>query len=99
MVYTKKHEGLYADGTFGHQYARGVLAFLVNELEQEGMQDLIDSLDGKMPDDAWDEGQALEVLQGVTEEGLFWEFKDGDLVLSSNDEEEEEKDESENISE
>ena len=39
------------------------------------------SLRGDMPDDAWDETEALDILNAHTEDGAYWELHDGDLLL------------------
>ena len=34
-----------------------------------------------MPDDAWDEYEALELLSEVCADGIYFDFRDGDLML------------------
>jgi hypothetical protein len=43
-----------------------------------GLEVLVESLRGEMPDDAWDEDEALELLNEHTP--LHWEFRDGDVI-------------------
>jgi hypothetical protein len=87
--------GCYADGAFGHQHCRETLASLVQGIAERSNRwgakswgvsigELVDSLRGDMPDDAWDEDTALEILNEVTE-GAFWQFVDGDLCLIADD--------------
>ena len=46
-----------------------------------GFHSTLDSLKGPMPDDAWDEEEAISLLQEVTEDGLAWGFNNGDFGL------------------
>ncbi len=72
--------GCYADGALGHDHIRSQLALLVQEVD--GFDpDLAESLRGEMPDDAWDEDEALNLLNSHTAEGLVWTFEGGDLLL------------------
>lgn len=88
IYFTAMDVGCFADGAFGHQYCRERLADAVETLmvrrngHQIATPALVASLRGEMPDDAWDEDEALSFLQGHTAEGLTWEFIDGDLVLT-----------------
>jgi hypothetical protein len=78
--FTVEDSGCYADGTFGHQYLRGRLADLIDNLATgatEYPQELYDSLRGPMPDDAGDEYEALEILQQNTSDDASWEIEDG----------------------
>lgn len=70
--------GCWGDGTFGHKHVRERLSILVREADGE----LADSLLGDMPDDAWDEDAALDILNEQTAVDFVWEFVDGDLMLS-----------------
>lgn len=103
MQYTKKSLGCFqsiviADGRFGHTHLRRCLAGLLNRLFATGednapwmsrdMQPIYDSLLGEMPDDAWDENEALDLLNELAcDESVFFEFSDGDLVLSEQESE------------
>jgi hypothetical protein len=80
-IFTDNDAGCHADGTFGHQHVRDTLGDLLVDASDKLDGDLLVSLQGTMPDDAWDEDEALEALQSVTDEGLTWELHDGDLVL------------------
>jgi hypothetical protein len=82
IQYTRRDAGCYADGTFGHDHCRAVLANLLTDIDCPD-SGLILSLNGPMPDDAWDELDALDALQAVTEDGLVWGFESGDLVLTT----------------
>jgi hypothetical protein len=77
--YTAADIGCYADGAGGHMHVRERLAEMVAVL---GHSALASELHGDMTDDASEETDALEVLQEVTKAGATWEFRDGDLILS-----------------
>lgn len=87
LKYDANDCGCHADGTFGHGYVRGRLAELVDGITTGlGSIDALvvrDSLRGPMPDDAWDEEEALDLLDRVTAEGFCWSFRDGDLLLTA----------------
>lgn len=70
--------GCYADGSLGHQHIRERLAGLVENQDPK----LAESLRGDMPNDAWDEDEAIDMLNAQTEAGIAWFFQDGDLVLA-----------------
>lgn len=76
--------GCHADDTFGHQHVRNTLAALIETLDgglgNEDAQALQESLEGTMPDDAWDEIEALDILQQNTTDDLSWELEGG-LIL------------------
>ena len=76
--------GCYADGSFGHQHIRTVLSDFVRVL---GDIKLSDSLNGEMPDDAWDEYEALDKLNNVTQTPGYWDLHDGDLIFRKDGEE------------
>ena len=80
MRFTSKDVGCHADGTFGHQHCREKLSKLIQQLP--GSDPTAFSLVCRIPDDAWDERQAMKILQSHTDDGLVWEFRDGDLMLS-----------------
>jgi hypothetical protein len=81
--------GCYADGALGHDHCRKVLAGLVEHLVGDyanghshgELEFLADSLRGPMPDDAWDEYEALNLLNDATPDDRIWLFWDGDLML------------------
>ncbi len=77
--------GCHADGTFGHQHIRETLSRLIDTLDggmcNEDAQTLMESLEGDMPDDAWDEDEAIEILQQNSTDDVSWEFVDGSLLL------------------
>lgn len=76
--------GCYADGAFGHDHVRRVLKDLVEETG--GSEDLVNSLQGAMPDDAWDEYEALDWLnEHAASEGCAWEFNCGDLIYTDDE--------------
>lgn len=83
--------GCHADGSFGHEHARRRIANrldivlmngdMISEDRDKEIRELISSLKGEMPDDAWDEDAALEILNEYTEPGQTWQFLDGDFGL------------------
>ena len=87
VAFSGEDAGVFADGTFGHSHARNRLAELVEAVDggmcNSDAQDLMESLGGPMPDDAWDEDEALDMLNTATTEGFEWTFHDGDLMLSA----------------
>lgn len=85
-LFTSEDAGVWADGTLGHSHIREVLADLMKEM---GHSSLAKELRGPMSDDASEEDEALDVLNDNTEEGVFWEFYEGDLVLVETDDDEE----------
>lgn len=76
--------GTFADSTFGHEHIRSRLHGLIKSVA-EGFNaesdSIIDSLEGPMPADAWDEDAAIELLNEYCEPGVFFELSEGDLVL------------------
>jgi len=87
MKFTEKHRGCYADGGFGQEHIRTMLdTVLLSATGDEALNpEIHKSLKGLMPDDAWDEIEALEILQDNTEEGLVWVMDSGDLLLIKED--------------
>ena len=95
MEFTNKDVGCYADGGLGQDYTRSRLSDTLAEVTHgvivkrmplgnyEKMRGLHKSLNGPMSDDAWDEIEALEILQENTEDGLVWIMEAGDLLLIS----------------
>jgi hypothetical protein len=77
--FTTRDVGCYADGAFGHAHCRQVLADLVEPCDQA----LSEALRADMSDDAWEEDAALDLLNEGSEEGVFWTFHNGDLVLTA----------------
>lgn len=77
--------GCYADGARGHAHVREVLHDMMEGLNADPA--LVHSLARTMPDDAWDEIEAIEVLNDHTQNGHF-ELHDGDLILSDDDDQE-----------
>lgn len=88
--YTRASVGCYADGVLGHSHVRAQLADLVWRLtsSDDGIAEgpLVPSLLGPMPDDAWDELEALDILNDACEPGVHWEMVDGNLMLLTDEE-------------
>lgn len=90
--------GCYADGGFGHDHVRQVLARLLKRMHRhhprggEGLhwsevKPIVEALEAPMSDDAWEEDEAIEWLDRDCEEGCHFTFSDGDLLLVADDEE------------
>lgn len=77
-LYGASDVGCYVDGAFGHAHRRARLAELVADC---GDTELVESLQGDMPDDAWDEDAAVDWLQEQTVDGYVWVSDCGDLCL------------------
>lgn len=94
---TKYAPGCYADGAHGHEHVRRCISGLLRHLRHErvsddelvGVDDILASLAGPMPDDAWDEDAALGILNEYAPDGLVWTLDAGDLLLVANDDAEE----------
>ena len=85
MKFSTQDLGCYGDGTLGHDHIRSRLAELVESVDggmrSESAMEVMASLDGTMPDDAWDEDEAIEFLNSATEDGAQWILDGGDLLL------------------
>lgn len=73
--------GCYADGANGHKHCRAMLSALLTTHGAVVSDELLASLRGDMPDDCWDEYEALEALNELCTEDVCFEFYEGDLVL------------------
>jgi len=78
--------GCYADGTHGHAHVRVQLAELVEALDME--PSLVAELLAPMSDDASEEDDAIDLLNEHCEGGVYFTFRDGDLMLVQEEEEE-----------
>jgi hypothetical protein len=75
--YRLEDAGCYADGAHGHHHCRETLARLI-----EGIYPLLaKEIRGEPSDDLSEEDEALSVLTDYCEEGCWFEFVDGDLLL------------------
>ena len=73
--------GCYGDGAFGHQHCRERLAEML-ESTVDYCPDVVASLRSDMPDDAWDEYDALKLLNDAHPNyDTCWGFQDGDFGL------------------
>jgi hypothetical protein len=84
--YTSADVGCHADGAQGHQHVREILgALLGTSLSPEELtlaEPLVESLRGEMPDDCWDEHEALETLNQVCcDDSCHFMLSQGDLLL------------------
>ena len=78
--------GCYGDGALGHQHCRERLAEILEDTGHYSNHTKIlkDSLAGAMPDDAWDEDDAIDLLNSLPisqVDGAAWGFQDGDFGL------------------
>lgn len=86
--------GCYADGTFGHQHCREVLASLVRDVANllgwpartPSWGEVNEALLGPMSDDAWEEDEAMKIIQERTRDTAAWCFVNGDLLLLAENE-------------
>lgn len=76
-TFDKTEMGLWFDGALGHEYLRERLACVVEYFG--GDASLVESLNGPMPDDAWDEDDALEYVNGHGVD-VYLAFVDGDIM-------------------
>ena len=72
--------GCYADGTFGHDYVRGSLRGLLESYIPDCDPKVLESLASAMPDDAWDEDEAMGLLNTKAPDGMCWGLLGGDLM-------------------
>lgn len=88
--YTRAELGCHADGAFGHQHVRDVLASMLLQTARDrrppsvslaAVQERAAALRAPMSDDAWEEDEALVILNDACAQGLAFELVDGDLVL------------------
>jgi hypothetical protein len=79
---TREAPACWGDGVHGWEHIREVMAkLLILTFEPDAERDgLVKSLNGPMPDDVWDELDALDALNEATEDGSFWGLFDGDLI-------------------
>ena len=82
----KQAPSCWIDGAFGHEYVRQSLWSEVDMLNTGNQTELVRSLRGPMPDDAWDEDEAIEYLNGYCQ-GCYFTFSDGDVLLVLEDSE------------
>jgi len=83
--YGKEALGCYADGSFGHDHVRTVLCMLLRKSFDRRLveaSELITLLEQPMSDDGQEEYDAIDLLNEHATEGTFFEFSDGDLMLS-----------------
>lgn len=79
--YFKEDIGCYADGTFGHNHVREILAGLI----QGYNLDLAEELRKPMSDDASEENEALDILDNHCD-GVSFILENGDLMLIGSEE-------------
>lgn len=73
--------GCYGDGALGHQHCRENLADMLEGII-DAHPDVVSSLRNDMPDDAWDEDEALNLLNAaLPSDDTWWGFQDGDFGL------------------
>lgn len=82
--FTRQDIGCWADGALGWAHVRSVLADLVEDLAPHVARELR----AEPSPDYSEEYDALDILQGVTEEGLVWVLDSEGLFLRAEEEEE-----------
>lgn len=85
MTYTKADVGCHIDGVFGSAYRRARIAEMVAFVRPQAP--LIQELEGEPSDDLSEEDDAINLLNDHVEEGVHFEFVDGDLLLLADTEE------------
>lgn len=83
-MFTKADVGCYADGAFGPDYCREVLADLLESLPEaqtDEIKQLADELREDMSDDASEEYDAIDILNSHCADGVYFTFDSGDLLL------------------
>lgn len=83
ILFTAKHEGCYADGTFGADHRRQLLADMLGDIMNrhfDEYQKLQRELRIEPSDDISEEDDALEIINSVTSNAT-WQMVDGDLML------------------
>ena len=81
--WSRKEVGVWIDGTYGLDHARAKLWRMVYTTypSTNVYAELIESLKGDAPDGPWDEDEALDALNDACEDGLSFEWYEGDLML------------------
>ena len=88
-MFTIEDIGCWGDASFGHQHCREKLAEILGSFGNESTEDIRKSLLEPMPDDAWDESDALDwINENLCEDGVQFVFCYGDLLLVGEDFEE-----------
>lgn len=86
-VFTVDDVGCWADGASGHGHIRAVLrSLLIADGWYPRTDETVQSLGGPMPDDAWDEDEALDTLNACCT-GCYFTIEGGDLMLVAEGEE------------
>ena len=76
-------QACWGDGAYGHDHIRIVLGSLLPTTYAmcSELRELIDDLNGPMSDSAVEEDEALDLLNHACDDGVYWAFDDGDLIL------------------
>ena len=77
--------GCFGDASFGHDHIRGCLRTLLqHKFETDCLEanEIRGRLHEEMSDDASEEDDAINLLNDYACEGVYFEFVDGDLMLS-----------------
>jgi hypothetical protein len=91
IVFRRRDAGIVADGTYGHEHVREVLASVLKDVAascplcrgDESIKSLVGSLlsdPDEWPSDLGDEDEAIDVLNQHAE-GVEFEQSNGDIVL------------------
>lgn len=86
--YGPEDAGCYADGAFGWTHVREVLAAMVFDLGTSEGNAIGACLLMEQSDDASEEYAAIDLLNEHCEDGVFFTFDDGSLLLLLDDSEE-----------
>lgn len=82
LIFTRESVGCYADGGMGRHRLRAKLAALLTAADDSPRAfELACELEEEETDDLSEELDAVELLNEHCEQGIAFEFVDGDLVL------------------
>lgn len=84
-TYTLDDVGCYADGVHGHRHIRLTLADMVEVATQRSAEGrkVASALRKEMSDDAWEEDEALGLLNERCTQEVYFVFENDDLLLVS----------------
>lgn len=83
VTFTSVSVGCHADGSFGHERVRSILAReLERALDAEQVPALVEALQGEPSDDMSEEDEAIELLNAhCCAPSVYFAMVDGDLML------------------
>lgn len=79
-TFTSNDIGCFADGTYGHDHVRERMAVLLEKLAPSV---IVEDLREPMSDDCCEEDAAMDALNALCSEDVFFTLDGGDLLLVS----------------